>query len=705
MVIMGGPPSPSAAAKVDFSVDGGLRVARVSLEGRLDLAGDLSSDAFANAARLGGIAAAAAAFEQPALAGARPLGGGSTDARVPGTAISPIFAISVGPCVVSGVPTAARATISARVPLRPGVMEAQFGGPFAAAFAQRLDLLLVYGRADEDCVLRVDDAGVHVDRYTDSAISVARRANELSRRTPGVHHILTTGPAADAGIPFANLAQFDGEQLAQGSASADAPFDATPSYVGRGGLGATVRATGVVAVTVADVRGERDDSAETGAERLRGLLRQSPRLIARSTGGTLELAESRGVPSERVPTPDSSTRHGCSGCPTPCGWSFDLVEPQSVAEEPVTGESPGGETRASESRANATAHVAARFSALQPFFDSGDVVRHVAICNAIGVDTRTAARVLEDVAGSAGSRSPRALLEAGSRENQRALSWTLEDEFEDNSAGSRADLASRVGSVLGSRGPEPMRSLALFGPRTASPEEHGARAYWNACFAAAIDLSGFCAFSAAGLIADGVVDLDELARAIAPHGGWPNAADVGPALAMMRAGETHTARHGRLGGGGTNTSSPGGIYRGGNDPDDPVDREFARAAVAYVAAMKAGVTEDPPRSSRETAPRAIEQQAAPDAEISVLVRASGPLARRLGFDAVTGTSSLDLPGGSTVRDLLEHLAVSAPRVRSWLFSPGGRAVPVVTCDGFALGETDILETNTTIDLVLVVAGG
>ena len=664
MVYMDGPSTPSVANHVDFSDVGGLRIARVWLAGDLGRPSDLTSEEFRSAAQLGGIAAAAAAFELHR--------------------VRPIFAISVGPCVVRGVPTAARATITARVPLRRGVMEAQFGGPFAAAFARRLDLVLVYGRAEDDCVLRIDESGVHVDRYADVATSVARRASELASAHPGVHHVLTTGPAADAGIPFANLAQFDGDQL-DASLRGGASLDTTPSYVGRGGLGRTVRATGVVAVTVAGVPKDSADPVPPEAEDMRAWLRRSPRLIARSVGGTLELAEERGVPAESLPSPDPSTRHGCSGCPTPCGWSFDVS----------TTVYPAGEST----------HVAARFSALQPFFESGDVVQHVAVCNAIGVDARTAARVLECVSGTQGLESPSVLLEAGSRANERALSWTCDDEYEVNAGGSQEDLASRVGSLLAARGPEPMRSLALFGPRAATPEEHGTLAYWNTCFAAAIDLSGFCAFSAAGLIADDVVSLAELAVEIAPPAGWPGAEEVGPALAMMRTGEAHAARHLRMGGGGRVISSPGGIDRASVDSDGRVDREVARAGAAYVAAMRSGVTETPPRPAPAGKRGAPTRTVPSDSEISIVVRASGPLARRIGCDTATGELSLELPGGSTVQSLLEHLAVRAPRARPWLLTPGGRAVPVVTCDGVALTDSDSLEPDSTIDLVLVVAGG
>ncbi|MEO0387893.1 MAG: hypothetical protein AAF281_10235, partial [Pseudomonadota bacterium] len=66
--------------------------------------------------------------------------------------------------------------------------------------------------------------------------------------------MLTTGPAADVGLPFASLASFDGADL-----------EAAPSLVGRGGLGATVRGAGVVAVTVAASPEGRSVPAEGSA--------------------------------------------------------------------------------------------------------------------------------------------------------------------------------------------------------------------------------------------------------------------------------------------------------------------------------------------------------------------------------------------------------------------------------------------------------
>lgn len=665
---MNGPSDPSEVGHVGFTGVGGLRIACVRLGEARDDAVDLTSDDFRTAARLGGIAAAAAAFEL--------------------LEVAPVFAISVGPCVARGVPTAARATISARVPLRHGVMEAQFGGPFAAAFARRLDTMLVFGSAGEGCVLQVDDSGVRLERSSGPASSVLQRARDVAVLRAGLQHVLTTGPAADAGIPFANLAQFDGAPFEE------APFEESPieespigggstggapSYVGRGGLGATIRGAGVLAVTVADAPAGDRRREPTGAEELRALLRTSPRLISRSAGGTLELASTRGVPMGNVLKPDPAERHGCTGCPTPCGWSFD----GGPLEGPTT----------------TATRVGARFSALQPFFGSGDtgsddVVRHVAACNEIGVDARTAARVLAEVAEDGTPESPRTLVEVGTRAHDRALSWSPDDEAGVEGGGAFQDLASRVGGALAARGPEPMRSSPVYGPQAASPEEQGAIAYWNECFAAAIDLSGFCAFSAAALVADEVTSLTRLASEIAPPAGWPDAAEIGPALAMMRAGETHTARHRRLGGGASPMNVAG---------------EFERAYAGYAAASREGVTERPPRTESHGGSGRRFGAGAPGTA-TVHVRATGPLARRLGLEGrglrgSEGGLTLVMHGRITVRGVLEALAQRAPRARRWLLTPEGRPVPIVTHAGTVLGGSDEIEPSSTVDLVLVVAGG
>ena len=75
--------------------------------------------------------------------------------RSGGAIAEPSFVASVGDAVRRGVPTAARATLSARAPLRPGITEAQVGGPFGRGLAAHADALVLLGRAEEPTMVRV----------------------------------------------------------------------------------------------------------------------------------------------------------------------------------------------------------------------------------------------------------------------------------------------------------------------------------------------------------------------------------------------------------------------------------------------------------------------------------------------------------------------------------------------------------------------
>ncbi|MGB0333419.1 MAG: hypothetical protein ACPGPE_16540, partial [Planctomycetota bacterium] len=101
-----------------------------------------AADLQASAARSGPALAMAlyAAAHRSAGGGAAPPVG-SPDR--PGAAIAePSFVASVGDAVRRGVPTAARATVSARAPLRKGITEAQVGGPFGRGLAAHADALV-----------------------------------------------------------------------------------------------------------------------------------------------------------------------------------------------------------------------------------------------------------------------------------------------------------------------------------------------------------------------------------------------------------------------------------------------------------------------------------------------------------------------------------------------------------------------------------
>lgn len=603
----------------------------------------------------------------------------------------PAFALSVGAAVVQGFPTAERATITARTPLRDGVVEAQFGGPFARSFGRFFDVLLVFGEFPSRSVLHIEGneasaslrlAGMPVDGQR--AASTSNRAAAIRVESGESHvHVLTVGPGGDAGLPFANLASFDGLDLA-----------APANFVGRGGLGHSLHRSGVAALTVAaDERADVPEPEESRA--LRALLVKSPRLLARNAGGTLELGHSRGANLGDVPSPKQATKHGCRGCPTPCGWTFDGPRAEAV----------GG-----------------RFSALQGFLGGADPVAAVAKCNDLGLDARAAALVLR----STGASSLDELVQVGTSAHAAAVSWSSSKDSEPGPTVHAVDLAAQVGILLAARGPEPVRSLSIFGFDTeGDPERSGELAYWHECFAAAVDLTGFCAFSAAGVIADRLLSVDSFARTIAPRAGWVQSAGA----AMLGAGQAHVERHRRLKRGTLERQSD---RRGDAAMESASEKEndIARAIGGYRAAIARGFSGSTPLAvdPRDAVDGAAAQTQTPGTGTgtgALQVTASGPLARRLeaalsgagadqgpregaGQGVESATIRIELPisaEGERLQDVLRRLAVARPQAASWLLTPDGVPVPAALRGGRPVQGGGLLRAGDEIELLLLIPGG
>ncbi|MEE2939372.1 MAG: aldehyde ferredoxin oxidoreductase N-terminal domain-containing protein, partial [Planctomycetota bacterium] len=305
----------------------GRRVAIVDLDGagrRIEL-----DETVADHARLSGAALALAPFAASA---------------------APVFTLAVGEAVERGVPTAARVTVAARAPLRSGVTEAQCGGPFAFDLAALLDGLVLSGHAAAPVHVVIGGGGVHLRPGTAQTASLSARTREALEHGGSA---LVVGPAADAGLPFANIASVGGA--------------GAPSFVGRGGLGAALRAAGVLSIGVETraVRGAAD------AGQLAAALGRSPRLLERARGGTLELAPHRGA--ARVERGEGAARHGCRGCPTPCGWVLELEEE------------------------GAPRRALGRYAAMHGCAASGEAARCRDRCNELGMDARSAARLVRDL--------------------------------------------------------------------------------------------------------------------------------------------------------------------------------------------------------------------------------------------------------------------------------------------------------------------
>lgn len=562
---------------------------------------------------------------------------------------APVFTLAVGEAVGRGVPTAARVTVAARAPLRSGVTEAQCGGPFAFDLAALLDGLVIFGRAKEPVHLVIGTRDVRAQRGTARTASLSARTGEALEHGGAA---LVVGPAADAGLPFANIASVGGA--------------GAPSFVGRGGLGAALRAAGVLSIVVE----RRDESSAAAEGQLAAALGRSPRLLERARGGTLELAAHRGT--ARVERGKSAARHGCRGCPTPCGWVLQL-------------EDEGAPRRA-----------IGRFAAMQGFAASGEAPRCLERCNELGMDARSAARLVRDLEREAELPGVlEELVEQGRSAHAAALALGPSGDQEPADVVHEADLAARVGVIASPRGPEPMRSLSIFGLARGvdlpgvmftgdAAANAGLLARWHGAFASAVDISGFCAFSAAALVADGVLEVEELARAISPTGGWDGLGGDG-AAAMLAAGERHLRIHEALGGG-----------SGRRDWIGPADEVLRRALEAHDRGL--GAAEEIPLRAPEPAPGSA-QKGGP----AVSVSAAGQLGLRLGgSDDVTVAVGAR---GATVLEVLRDLASRHPRAASLLLSDAGRPIPAVLRSGESLAPGSQLAAGDSIELVLVIPGG
>ncbi|MCK6447100.1 MAG: hypothetical protein L6Q99_11980 [Planctomycetes bacterium] len=470
--------------------------------------------------------------------------GGEASALVELARREDAFVLAVGDAVRRGVPTASRATVVARSPLSGLVADGQVGSDVARRLASVADVVVLVGRARANVlVLGVD--GVKLVEIPELARREPRDAHAFVEARLGPCATLSIGRAGERGVRIANLAA-----CSSGSGAA-----ALAHYVGRGGLGAAFGAHGLKLVAVAA------PAIETAVdpELVRWLL-GSPRLAARATGGTFELSESYAARGDlfarggtlaldrdaarafgREIEAHAKAQHGCRGCPTPCGLVLEGAR---------------GEKRS------------VRFSAghalgLNLGLERGeDALRLLAACDAAGLDAKELGSALalvarareaglvadgprfgeldgflELVARTADVRGTGELLGRGSAavaerfgfEARVARGQTVRREQ------SRASL---LGQCVAARGPEPMRTFPFLATDASSrvrlerliaplalplgaedPESSvgkGRLVWWHENLSAALDATGFCAFSAGALLVDGTVTLDELASAILP---------------------------------------------------------------------------------------------------------------------------------------------------------------------------------------------
>jgi len=618
------------------------------------------------------------------------------------------FVIAVGDAVRRGLPTAARACVASRAPLTGRYADGHVGGRMGVHLAGHAAALVIRGSIGaRDRVLVIDEDGAvridHVDGLTE--LDVPGRLVRLRREFPR-SALLACGAAGDARIPFASLANESDP----------------PSFVGRGGMGAVLGGLGLVAIVVASAALPRAvDTLERGDPPSSAVLLESARLRARALGGTFE---SRGGD---VPT-DPGDRKGCRGCPTPCGYVFEratgaIGARQSAIEALAV---PLGLTRFEDALT-----LLARCDAL------GVDAKEVGLALALLVESRTTSvplagdvaallRVLDDVPTRRGLG---ARIAAGSSALARELGLDA-PLTRGGAARADSDLASLLGQCISTRGADPMRTFAFLAadvpdrrrlarlvapwnlpahaedPR--APAGKGRLVAWTESFLAVVDASGFCAFSAAALLADGIVDLDELARWIAPDGVRRELGDDGRALiaagATIALVQRDLARvHGSSGDedrprfAAADLDRPGMLdeyrrFRGLDAEGRPTDAARRAAGTLAVLDLHGEVAEvaepiqpSPPRVARHRG--------------HVVVRATGPLGVALGSPRRV---ELELP--ASLVEVLDAASVSDPDLRSWLVREG-RALPIAVRDDRRLAIDDRIADGDELDLVLALSGG
>ncbi|MFN0007339.1 MAG: aldehyde ferredoxin oxidoreductase C-terminal domain-containing protein [Planctomycetota bacterium] len=633
--------------------------------------------------------------------------------------------LAIGDCVRRALPTAARACVASRAPLTGFYADGQVGSDLGRRLASVADALVLTGRAREPgACLHVSGSGAdtRIELRSFPALAGANPA-EIQRvlaRELGPCATLRTGRAGARGIPFASLAA--GED--------------PPSFVGRGGLGAKLGELGLSAIAISSPPVEPVDEAQD----LVRLLASSPRLRARAAEGTFEQADAfvargdlRGKgygdpwPEDRarawksdLPAPEAS-RKGCEGCPTPCGWVFARGIP---------------------------GRQGARFGALYALGPNlgleraEDALTLLAFCDDAAIDAIEAGaalallgrgrdrsiedwlKLLEDLVDRRGDG---ALLALGASRMAREIGLESEVlEARGQSARRESSLAAVLGQCASARGADPMRTFPFLltdasGTRLAellapialpegahdpsNPSGKGRIVWWHENLMAGLDASGFCAFSAAGLLADGVCGLDDLARALSFGSGRSLLAGGASILLVVRdlnrrwgaRSEDDQPAWAR-----ESLREPGlwpeySSWRGLDASGGPSARAWELLGEDALLDLAGASGSEPIRASKRLATKIREHG-------RVHLRCHGPLARELG---ATGPADLvevetDLP--ASLREVLAAAARDHPRARRHLLQRGA-PVPAAYRVSRRLDPEDPVEAGDILDLVVALTGG
>lgn len=624
--------------------------------------------------------------------------------------LSAPFVMAVGDAVRRGVPTAARLSVCGYGAHAGQIREGSVGGSLGRRLASVADALVLRGRSSKPAqILVVEDGGAV--RWRDQAAGdcLADVLEELERAHPDSGKI-AVGPAALRGVSYANLAV--GED--------------PPSFVGRGGLGSTLAAMGVQGVVVEAAEVNSSEELDEWS----ALLKSSPRLRERGAGGSFERAyeaslgaqaDVEGEAADALLAEGVSKRvglRGCAGCPTPCGWVF---------------ESPSGERHGA--RFNAVDSLGAALGLLDP----EDTRQVLAACDQAGVDAKEAgaamsvlarARALdlceggprlgevEDFIDALADLSRGAGAGWALNEGARALAarFGLEVPLAQGEAvRPRHGLGGALAAAVAARGAEPMRSFTFLleggvprqraerilsplgltgrGLDLADPSEKGRLVWWHENFVAGLDSTGFCAFSAAGVLADGVIEIEDLAARLLGRDAGGSPADEllarGASLCLL----AHELTGGLSAPLDSSLAAPWEEYRTlrGLDEGGRVSA-IALDKIGSHEVLRCGVVE-----VRKDASRLREVSAR--AEGVVTFSGSGGIKRALG-----GPVELALPLPATLDQALHALSERCPGVQELIFV-GDEAIVTAWRGAGRVDLDEYLEDGDELDLILAVGGG
>jgi aldehyde:ferredoxin oxidoreductase len=281
-----------------------------------------------------------------------------------------------GPLVATLSPTSGRMCIISRSPLTGTVGDCSVGGGLATHLKRAgLDGIIITGQSPAPCGLCIVDGDVTFHPASDL---LGKTVPELARRVPGDGSLLATGPAADNGVRYANL-MVDGHFAA-----------------GRNGLGCVfgaknlkyIRVLGSGKTAVRDPQGLRQ-----ACEDVNRLIAASPVLsgelgISRfGTGALYDLMDNRAM----MPTANfRSTRFSHAGSMN----AFHYKKRYDPADSGCRGCRIRCKKVAAGKVAMPEFETMSHFSALLQNRDIESVVAANALCNAMGMDTISAAATL-----------------------------------------------------------------------------------------------------------------------------------------------------------------------------------------------------------------------------------------------------------------------------------------------------------------------